>query len=377
MIVNQLNADQGDHVKKGQVLAVLDRSTLDTQLAQNEASRIQAEANIAQTESQIADAEVAVRQASEALERADDAAEEGLRHPGRARQCRQRQGQRQGQAGDGRSACCSGRRRRSPSSRRRRTSITIQIDKTEVKAPCRRAGAVAQRDARRHRVLVRRPAVPAGARRTSSSLPPTSPRRRCRSLPRACRPRSASPAGSSPVAGKIRLIAPGGRPEFAARHDPHLAAVGSRCRASAISRRAEIETLRRRARRRAGFGRHLCRQRRLPAEGRGRPREDRRRSSSAPAPKAMSRSSRASPTATRWWRAPAPSWPTATWSRRCAASRRERSSHELEFLRLGDPQSGSADPDVHRADRARADELLEAAGHALPQHRRADRLGHA
>jgi HlyD family secretion protein len=70
MTILQLNADQGDHVTKGEVLAVLDRSALDTQLAQNEASRIQAEANISQTESQIADAEVAVRQAGEALDRA-------------------------------------------------------------------------------------------------------------------------------------------------------------------------------------------------------------------------------------------------------------------------------------------------------------------
>ena len=63
MIVDQLNADQGERVQKGEVLAVLDRSLLDTQLAQNEASRAQAEANIAQMQSQIADAEVGVRQA--------------------------------------------------------------------------------------------------------------------------------------------------------------------------------------------------------------------------------------------------------------------------------------------------------------------------
>src|SRR3954451_15510259 len=70
MTINQLNADQGDMVAKGEVLAVLDRSALDTQLAQSEASSIQAVANISQTQSQIADAEVAVRQAGEALERA-------------------------------------------------------------------------------------------------------------------------------------------------------------------------------------------------------------------------------------------------------------------------------------------------------------------
>lgn len=71
LTVDRLDADEGDTVKKGQVLAVLDRSSLDTQLAQIEASRAQAEANIAQMQAQIADAEVGVRQAMEAWQRAD------------------------------------------------------------------------------------------------------------------------------------------------------------------------------------------------------------------------------------------------------------------------------------------------------------------
>ena len=51
--------------------------------------------------------------------------------------------------------------------------------------------------------------------------------------------------------------------------------------------------------------------------------------------------------------------------RRCAMKRREPSSHELELFRMVDPQPRSADPAVHRADRARPDELLQAADHAL------------
>lgn len=70
MIVNELTADRGDRVKKGAVLAVLDRSMLDTQLAQMDANRAQAEASIAQVRAQITDAEIGVRQAEEALERA-------------------------------------------------------------------------------------------------------------------------------------------------------------------------------------------------------------------------------------------------------------------------------------------------------------------
>ncbi|QPC85566.1 efflux RND transporter periplasmic adaptor subunit [Mesorhizobium sp. NBSH29] len=69
LTVLKLNADQGDRVKKGDVLAVLDRSSLETQLAQMDASRAQAEANIAQMEAQIADSEVGVRQAKEGLAR--------------------------------------------------------------------------------------------------------------------------------------------------------------------------------------------------------------------------------------------------------------------------------------------------------------------
>lgn len=70
LIILSLRADEGDTVEKGQVLAVLDRSTLETQLAQLEASRAQAEASIAQGRAQISDAQIGVRQAEEALQRA-------------------------------------------------------------------------------------------------------------------------------------------------------------------------------------------------------------------------------------------------------------------------------------------------------------------
>lgn len=78
LTVIALNADEGDLVKKGDVMAVLDRSMLDTQLAQIEASRAQAEANIAQMRAQIGDAEVGVRQAKEALDRAEALQKKGV-----------------------------------------------------------------------------------------------------------------------------------------------------------------------------------------------------------------------------------------------------------------------------------------------------------
>ncbi|MGE0500283.1 MAG: efflux RND transporter periplasmic adaptor subunit [Rhizobiaceae bacterium] len=78
LTVLELLADEGDRVRKGDVLARLDRSLLDTQLAQIDASRAQAEASIAQTEAQIADARIGVRQASEALERARELQAKGV-----------------------------------------------------------------------------------------------------------------------------------------------------------------------------------------------------------------------------------------------------------------------------------------------------------
>ncbi len=78
MIVTELHADQGDVVNKGDLLAVLDKSVLDTQLAQVEANRAQAEASVAQVRAQITDAEIGVRQADEALDRARQLQKKGI-----------------------------------------------------------------------------------------------------------------------------------------------------------------------------------------------------------------------------------------------------------------------------------------------------------
>lgn len=78
LIVRELSADKGDRVKKGDVLARLDRVALETQLAQVDASRAQAEAGVAQASAQVADAEIGVRQAAEALERAKTLQQKGV-----------------------------------------------------------------------------------------------------------------------------------------------------------------------------------------------------------------------------------------------------------------------------------------------------------
>jgi len=57
LIVRELNADRGDVVKKGDVLARLDRTALETQLVQLDASKVQAEAAIAQAKAQVSGAQ--------------------------------------------------------------------------------------------------------------------------------------------------------------------------------------------------------------------------------------------------------------------------------------------------------------------------------
>jgi HlyD family secretion protein len=206
MIVNQLNADQGDRVTKGQVLAVLDRSALDTQMAENEASRIQAEANIAQTESQIADAEVAVRQANEGLGRATALHKKGF--------ATQADLDNAVNAKDSATAKLETAKRALQWSKSQiaiieaqEKSIQIQLDKTEVKAPC--DGLVLSRNATVGGIvsssggplfrLALKSEFELAADIAETALPKLAQGM----------PSEISVAGwGAPVAGKIRLIAP-------------------------------------------------------------------------------------------------------------------------------------------------------------------------
>jgi RND family efflux transporter MFP subunit len=68
--VLELNVDEADRVKKGDVLAILVQESLDAQLAQNEAALARAEAAISQTQSQIVEASARVAEAQANFERA-------------------------------------------------------------------------------------------------------------------------------------------------------------------------------------------------------------------------------------------------------------------------------------------------------------------
>lgn len=69
--VLELFADEGDQVKKGQVLARLVSEQIDAQIAQNQANLARANAAIAQAESQIAQAEAQAKEAAAQLKRAE------------------------------------------------------------------------------------------------------------------------------------------------------------------------------------------------------------------------------------------------------------------------------------------------------------------
>jgi HlyD family secretion protein len=69
--VMELFADEGDVVKKGQILARLVTEQLDAQMAQNEAGLSRSSAAIAQAQSQIAQAEAQAKEAQAQLDRAE------------------------------------------------------------------------------------------------------------------------------------------------------------------------------------------------------------------------------------------------------------------------------------------------------------------
>lgn len=75
--VLELFADEGSHVKKGEVLARLVSDQLDAQMAQNDAALARSNAAIAQAKSQIVQAEAQAREATAQLERAEPLKKQG------------------------------------------------------------------------------------------------------------------------------------------------------------------------------------------------------------------------------------------------------------------------------------------------------------
>ena len=69
LAITEILVEEADRVQKGQVLARLQRATLETQLAQNAAQRARAEATVAQAMAQIAEVQANLTEAGSALDR--------------------------------------------------------------------------------------------------------------------------------------------------------------------------------------------------------------------------------------------------------------------------------------------------------------------
>lgn len=141
----QILAEDGDRVAKGQVLARLDRNTLEAVLAQNDATLARLDALIAQAKSQIAQAEVSLTQTRQALGRTSHLKESGYasqailetqtndERSARARLDAARQGLTSAEADKA-------------SAQAQRREIELRLSRTEVKAPA--AGIVSRRTAK-------------------------------------------------------------------------------------------------------------------------------------------------------------------------------------------------------------------------------------
>jgi RND family efflux transporter MFP subunit len=139
-----LLADDGDRVSTGQVLAKLDRSQLDTQVAQNDAALARAEAAIAQAQSQIGQFEATLAQAQADYERAKKLDVQIVTQAvldQRTAAFRTAQSQ----LAAGKSALAVAQADKASRLAERR-ELMVRIDRTEVKAPV--AGIVSRRTAR-------------------------------------------------------------------------------------------------------------------------------------------------------------------------------------------------------------------------------------
>ena len=127
-------AEEGDKVRKGQVLARLARDVLDVQLQQNVAAVARAEAAVAQAKSQITQAEAGEAEAAEALKRA-----EALLKSGNATQATYEQ--RLSAARSSAAALAAARsgltmaEAAQKTAEAQRREIDVRIARTEVKAP--------------------------------------------------------------------------------------------------------------------------------------------------------------------------------------------------------------------------------------------------
>ena len=140
----ELDAEDGDTVVPGQVLARLDRSQLDTMVAENDAATARADAAIAQARSQIDQAQVQVGWASDDFERANKLGPQVMAASTiEQRQTTLRTARAQFSAAEHALAVAEADRK---SRDAERSELMVRIARTEVKTPV--GGVVSRRTAR-------------------------------------------------------------------------------------------------------------------------------------------------------------------------------------------------------------------------------------
>jgi HlyD family secretion protein len=144
LTIVELDAEDGDHVKEGQVLARLDRSQLDAQLAQNDAATKRADAAIDQARSLIDQSEAQLQFATNDFDRAHKL-EQGIMAASTIEQRETAMKTAQAQLAAARFALGLAEADRK-SRDAERQELLVRIDRTEVKAPV--AGIVSRRSAK-------------------------------------------------------------------------------------------------------------------------------------------------------------------------------------------------------------------------------------
>ena len=206
LVIEDILAEEGDHVREGQVLARLSRATLDVQLAQNAANLARNAAAIAQVKAQISEAEANQIQAASALERAAKLKTSGITtlDTFEQRQAASRAGTAKLQAAkDGLAAAEADKKL----TEAQRAELEIKLARTEIKAP--RAGLISRRNAKLGSVaamagdplfkIIADGAVELEAEAAEAELP------------RIKAGQSASvtaPGGDAVLAGTVRLVSP-------------------------------------------------------------------------------------------------------------------------------------------------------------------------
>lgn len=203
----ELLAEEGETVKKGQVLARLNRAALDVSLAQNAAQLQRVAAAIAQARANIAEAEAQRVQTANALGRAQTLRGEGITSAevldqrvaaARAAEARVNAARQSIVMAEAEQAQAEAQRR----------EIELRIQRAEIKAP--RAGVISRRNARLGQIagmaggdplfrIIVDSAVELEAEVPEAEMPRLAPGR----------PAEVTPAGiSEPLKGVIRLISP-------------------------------------------------------------------------------------------------------------------------------------------------------------------------